>query len=72
MDSKLKVPARSEIEVMASVPKAATDGSSWLVEGSSVERNPLLVARSIVSPKKKEIPMSNAIKKPVGLSYCPS
>ena len=57
LNSNLKLPARSEIEVMAGVPKAATTGSSWVVEGTGEERNALLVARSIVSPEEKEIPI---------------
>jgi len=56
LDARLKVPARSEIEVMVKAPKAVTEGS-WIVEGCGEKQKALLVARSIVCPGQQEVPI---------------
>ena len=53
LDDTLEIPPRSEMEIMVSVPKAATTGT-WVVEGES---NAILVARAVVSPKEQRVPI---------------
>ena len=49
----LEVPPRSEMEVMGSIPEAATTGT-WMLEGES---NAVLVARAVVSPNERKVPL---------------
>ena len=53
LDDALEVPPRSEMEIMASIPKAVTPGT-WIVEGES---NAILVARAVVSPNGQKVPV---------------
>ena len=53
LDDALDVPPRSEMEIMASIPKAATTGT-LIVEGKS---NAVLVARAVVSPDEQKVPV---------------
>ena len=55
LESELKVPAYSEMEVVAKVPRAASN-RSWIVEGE-VDQKAVLVARSIVHPEGQEVPL---------------
>ena len=55
LESELKVPAYSEMEVVAKVPRAASN-RSWIVEGE-VDQKVVLVARSIVHPEGQEVPL---------------
>ena len=55
LESELKVPAYSEVEVVAKVPRAASN-RSWIVEGE-VDQKAVLVARSIVHPEGQEVPL---------------
>ena len=56
LDDTLQIPPRSEVEVMAKIPEVAT-GGTWLVEGSQKEHNAVLVARAVVTPERREVPV---------------
>ena len=65
LDDTLEVPPRSEMEIMVSVPKAATTGT-WIVEGES---NAVLVARAVVSPNEQKVPVriANVREDPINI-----
>ena len=52
----LQVPASSEVEVIANVPEAAS-GGTWIVEGSTLGKQALFVARTLVTPVGKSVPL---------------
>ena len=51
-----RVPGCSEIEIMAAVPDAASEGT-WIIEGDVMKRNPLLVARALVTLTDMAVPI---------------
>ena len=56
LSDSLQVPACSEVEVMADVPDAVS-GGTWIIEGTSSSRPALLVARMLVTPASKSVPV---------------
>ena len=52
----VRVPASSELEVMART-SAPVDGGIWLLEKTSSERVPVMVARAVVAPNELGIPI---------------
>ena len=56
LSNSLQVPACSEVEVMADIPDAAS-GGALIIEGTSLSRPALLVARMLVTPASKSVPV---------------
>ena len=52
--SQLEIPARSEVEVPATVDESV-NGKTWLLEGKQIKQCPLIFARAIVSPTNGEV-----------------
>jgi len=64
LDMSITIPAASELEVMAHLPAL---GGQWLIEG--VQNNKVLIARAVVTPTDKSIPLriANTSAMPVTL-----
>ena len=56
LQESVKVPPFSEMEVMGSVPAAATS-KTWVVQGKPQGRNAVMVARALVLPEACSIPL---------------
>ena len=52
----VKVPPYSEMEVMGSVPAAATN-KTWVVQGMQPGRSGVMIARALVEPEARSIPL---------------
>ena len=55
LSETLEIPPRSEMEVMAKIPGAATEGT-WMVEQGE-KNSAVLVARALVAPEQEEVPL---------------
>ena len=53
--SQLEIPARSKVEVPATVDKLSVNGEMWFVEGKQIKQCPLIFARAVVSPTNGEV-----------------
>ena len=56
LNDTLQVPACSEVAVLANVPNAVS-GGTWIVEGSTSSQPALLVARTLLNPTSKSVPV---------------
>ena len=56
MDSNLDIPPCSELETIAKVPESA-NSSTWILESNPTGRNAVLVARTLVKPVQREVPI---------------
>ena len=56
LSNTLQVPACCEVEVMVNVPDGIA-GGTWIVEGNTSTRQALLVARTLVTPTSKAVPV---------------
>ena len=56
LSNSLQVPVCSEVEVMADIPDAVS-GGAWIIEGTLLSRPALLVARMLVTPASKSVPV---------------
>ena len=55
LNETLEIPAHSEMEVMAGIPGAATEGT-WMMEQEE-KNSAVRVARALVTPEQKEVPV---------------
>ena len=51
------VPAKSKLDVIAEVA-SNTGGGTWMLQGASFSKTPLLVARELVTPFNSQVPVS--------------
>ena len=56
LDSNLNIPPCSELETIAKVPESA-NSSTWILESNPIGRNAVLVARTLVKPVQREVPI---------------
>ena len=56
LGNSLQVPVCSEVEVIADIPDIVLSGA-WITEGTSSTRSPLSVARMLVLPASKSVPV---------------
>ena len=56
LDSNLNIPPCSELETIAKVPESA-NSSTWILESNPTGRNAVLVARTLVKPVQREVPI---------------